>query len=289
MTKKTKKTKKKDKKRIVVSKSVKITEYTAELSGVIPTAAFENLKPSFGMKVQPIRRNIKPAKIFDYMEGILHSRFQLVENRARTDLIEKQYSYIRFRGKNGKKYPSVTSILYWDTLWRIPDDELNQYAARGKIVDKLLERYFETGKWENPLKMPEVKEEVSVLLGGSKGFHWEDCTHKRFITSYKNKINIKKQKVVIFNDEHLYSGEIDAIGDYDDVYSVMDFKTGTYDMRQLAAYAVCEKGIKQLVVLPVGPTDNKSGYMRPVICDTINEKFKEFLKARAKFKQRFGV
>ena len=69
----------------------------------------------------------------------------------------------------------------------------------------------------------------------------------------------------------------------------MDIITGGFDMRQLVAYAVCLEGIEQVVVLPVGPTDNKCGYKRPVVCDTVQKEYAEFLKTRAKFKQRFGI
>lgn len=239
---------------------------------------------SFGMVVQP-RLRTDPHRIFDDVEEILHQR----ENLAKANMIEKQYSYIRFRPKNGKKYPSVTSILDWDKIWRISEDELNQYAARGKIIDKLLQVYFETGKWANPLKISELKEDISVLLGGSLNFTWQSCSHEKFIKHYRRKFNIAKMKTIIFNDEHLYSGEIDAVGEYEGKRAIIDFKTGEYDMRQLAAYAVCESDIEVLVIFPVGPTDNISGYMRPVVCDTIQEKFNEFLKARAKFRERFGI
>ena len=69
----------------------------------------------------------------------------------------------------------------------------------------------------------------------------------------------------------------------------MDFKSGSHDWRQLAAYAACIDGIEQLVVIHIGPTDNKQGYKKPSICTTVNAEFKEFLKARAKFREQFGV
>lgn len=266
----------------------KIKEIRVGLSGVIPIASFENLRPTFEMVIEP-KRGEKPQKVFDYAEGIIHERFDQLANRAKADLIDKQYANIRFREKSGKKYPSVTSILSWDVDWRVSEDELNQYAARGKIIDKLLELYFQMGKWANPLKIPELKEEISILLGGSLNFHWDDCSHEAFIKQFIKKINIQRMKTIVFNDEHLYSGEIDFVGDVEGIHSIIDVKTGVFDMRQLAAYAVCEKDIEALVVFPVGPTDNKCGYMRPVICDTVQDKFREFLDARAKFRERFGI
>jgi len=289
MAKKKKKGKRKpQKKKIPISQTFIVKEISHSVSGVIPIATFENLRPTYTMTVQPKRKS-DPNKIFDYIESLLHQRFDNEANLAKADLIEKQNANLRFRKMDGKKYPSVTSILDWDKTWRVSEDELNQYAARGKIIDKLLKLYFETAKWANPYKLVELKEEVSILMGGSLGFSWQNCSHEKFIKQYRRKFAIKKMNTVVFNDEHLYSGEIDAEGEYEGRPAIIDFKTGGYDMCQLAAYAVCEKDIEVLVVCPVGPTDNVSGYMRPVVCDTIQEKFNEFLKARAKFKKRFGI
>lgn len=288
-TKKSKTPKGKAKKKTITDK-LKITELSASLSGVIPVASYENLRPHFTITTQPkARTKVNAHKAFDYMEGILHDRFAMVENKAKTDVLARQYSAIRFYLKKGRRYPSVTSILDVGKDFHIPEHELRQYAARGKIVDKLVQIYFETNKWKDPMKIPSLKEEVSILLGGSLEMHWTDCSYEKFFKHYKKRINIERMKTVVFNEEHFYAGELDAIGEFEGKCALIDFKTGDFDMRQLAAYAICEKGIENLVVFPVGPTDNVCGYKRPVVCDTIQEMFREFLKARGEFKERFGI
>lgn len=290
--KKVKKKVKKKAKRVVqkkISDKLKVKEISASLSAVIPLAAFENLRPTFSVSAQPIGK-VDVHKAFDYLEGVLHRRMAIIETSSKVGLIEKQNKYIKSRtDEDGVKYPRVTSILDWDKIWHIPEDELQQYGARGKIVHKLIEIYLETGKWVNPTKVPELREDIPVLLGGSLGLSWADCSYEQFFKHHKKRIKINKTGIVIYNKEHLYSGEIDAVGEVDSMKAIIDFKTGDYDMRQLAAYAVCENHVDVLVVCPVGPTDNKCGYMRPVICDDIEGQFHEFLKARAKFRQRFGI
>lgn len=268
--------------------NIKVKEITVSLSGVIPVAAYENLRPGFSITVEPIDGE-EPEKIIASLQQYLHAVFENESNRGKADLIDKQYSNIRFYEKDGKKYPSVTSILNWDKEWRVTDDELRQYASRGNIIEAIVERFLKTGEWADPLEIPELREDVSVLMSGSLMFTWENCSHKTFMKTYRDKIQAETFQGTIFNDEALYAGTYDILGKFDDIHSIMDIKTGGFDMRQLAAYAICEKDIGQLVVLPVGPTDNKSGYKRPVICDTVQKEFAEFLKARAKFKQRFGV
>ena len=271
---------------------LKVKEVTVSLSGVIPVAAYENLRPSFSMTVELIDGQ-KVEDVVGECQRYLHAVFEGESNRGKADLIDKQYSNIRFYEKNGRKYPSVTSILNWDKQWSVTEDELNQYASRGTIVGYLVEQYLTRlhapDDWLDPTQVPALREDVSILMGGSLMFTWEQCSHKAFIEKYGDMIKVEKIQGTVFNDECLYAGTYDILGSYDGVKSVMDVKCGGYDMRQLAAYAMCEKDIKQLVVLPVGPTDNQCGYKRPVVCDTIQKEFEEFLKARAKFKKRFGV
>ena len=269
-------------------KNAKIKEITVSLSGVIPVAAYENLRPGFSITVEPINGE-EPEKIIAALQQYLHTVFENESNRGKADLIDKQYSNIRFYEKNGKKYPSVTSILSWDKQWRVTNDELQQYASRGNIVEAIIEEFLKTGEWLDPRETPRLKEDVSILMSGSLMFTWGNCSHKAFMKIYRNKIQAETFQGTVFNDEALYAGTYDIVGKYDTIRSIMDIKSGVFDMRQLAAYAMCEKDIKQLVVLPIGPTDNKSGYKRPVICDTVQKEFTEFLKARAKFRRRFGI
>lgn len=267
---------------------MKTKEITVSLSGVIPVAAYENLRPGFSITVEPENGEDRD-KIISELRQYLHGVFENEANRGKADLIDKQYANIRFYEKDGKKYPSVTSILGWDKDWKITEDELQQYASRGNILDAIVTTYLQTGKWPDPLEMPALREDVSILMSGSLNFIWENCSYKKFMEIYGPKIKAETYQHTVFNDENLYAGTSDIVGEFDGIRSVMDIKSGGFDMRQLAAYAMCEKDIEQLVVLFVGPTDNQCGYKKPVICDTIQNEYREFLKARAKFRQRFGV
>ena len=267
---------------------MKIKEINVSLSGVIPVAAYENLRPGFSITVEPENGEDKD-KIITELRHYLHGVFENEANRGKADLIEKQYSKIRFYEKDGKKYPSVTSILGWDKDWKITDDELQQYASRGNILEALVTQFMFTGKWIDPMACEALREDVAIVFGGSKGFRLEDCSHKAFMEKYGDKSKPEKVQGTVYNDEMLYAGTYDILGAFEGKRSIMDIKSGGFDMRQLAAYAVCCEGVEQLVVLPVGPTDNKCGYKQPVICTTIQNEYKEFLKARAKFRCRFGI
>ena len=268
---------------------MKIKEITVSLAGVIPIAAYENLRPSYSVTVEP-DENESRDKIVQELSAYLHQVFEHESNRGKAELIDKQYSNIRFYERDGKQYPSVTSILGWDKDWRVTQDELRQYASRGTIVGEMVEQYLSTGKWIIPEETPSLAEDVAILLGGSLGLHWKQCSHKEFCDKFAKEIVAETTQTEVFNDQALYAGTLDIFGKYAGKVSVMDVKCGGWDMRQLAAYAIAfDANIEQLVILPAGPTDNKCGYKKPVVCTTIQKEYEEFLKARAKFKRRFGI
>ena len=125
---------------------MKIKEIKASISGVIPIASYENLKPYYEISADLSEGEDVDACI-KQLDATLRWHFDQASNRAKADVIEKQYAGVRFYEKNGKKYPSVTSILGWNVDWKISEDELQQYGSRGNIIHKIIELYFQTKKW----------------------------------------------------------------------------------------------------------------------------------------------
>lgn len=268
---------------------MKIKEIKASLSGVIPIASYENLKPYYEIAAE-LEEGDDIDEIFKRLKGILRWHFEQEGNRAKADVIEKQYAGVRFYEKDGKKYPSVTSILGWNVDWKISEDELQQYGSRGTIIHRLIEIYFREKKWANPLDLPELENDVATLMAGSKKLSWKTCSYQKAIESVMSDIKVMLLENELYNDEHLYAGRSDLYCLYKGKRTIMDLKSGTTtDMRQLAAYAACMDSIEQLVIVPVGPTDNKSGFKKPIVCTNIEKEFKGFLYARAKFRERFGI
>ena len=275
---------------------VKQIEISTTFGGVISEAPYENVKPSFTDKVvididendnedevrKKYRRKLQEEQI---------TAFNMLKNRLKAELIKQQYRNIRLSERNGIEYPHVTSILNWAKEWKVPEFELNQYAARGTIIHYMIEQYLKTDVWLSlDIIAREYPEEVAIMKGGSLGLSIDDCSFKKFFEKYRSQIKVDKIEQQVFNDEYRYCGTPDAVGYFDGAKTVFDFKTGDQrDFRQLAAYAKCEDGIKKLVICPIGPTKNKCGYMNPVINDNINHEFERFLAARTEFKKRFGI
>jgi hypothetical protein len=274
---------------------MKVKEVTVSRSGTISGAAYENLKPGYSVTMELGPKDDVKA-VLNRANVYLRTMFEQEANRCKADLLDQQYSHIRLYEKDGMQYPSVTSVLYYCggvaeklAKARMTDDEMSQYAARGTVVGEIVETFLATKKWLHPEKNPSLAEDVAVLKNGSLGLHWGQCSHKSFCEKFAEEIVVEETQKTVYNTEHLYAGTLDIVGLYQGVKSLMDVKCGAFDWPQLAAYAMCLEGIEQLVVLPVGKTDNKCGYIQPKVCTTIQKEYEEFLKARAKFKQRFGL
>ena len=268
---------------------MKIKDITISLSGVLPNAAYSNYRPGYSMTVE-LENGDNEDEIFKDKRAYFRNLFELDSIAAKTELVEMQYASMRFREKDGKKYPSVTSILGWQTDWRMTSEELTQYSSRGNIIHHISYEYLKTGVWVNPENVTELKDDVATVLGGSLGLHWNQCSHEKFFEENRKDIEIEAYEQTIFNDELFYCGTYDMKGTYKGKKAIFDIKSGSvHNMAQLAAYAVAEQGIEALVICAVGKTENKSGVIKPKVSTDIKGEFISFRKAREKFRLRFGI
>jgi len=270
---------------------MKIKEITVSKSGVIPIASFSNLRPFYSATAD-LNEEDNIDECMEKLQNILDSRFAMEENRALIQLIKKQFKNIGFHKneKDGREYPRVSSILDWDKEWRIPIHELKQYGARGTIVHKISHLFLTENEWFDPNGMKDLQDEVNLLLSGNLKLNWKDCSHKKFFEKYRKDIGkIEAMEEIVFNDDLFYSGTPDLVAPFNGLKSVIDYKTGAYDFCQLASYAACLKGIKQLVIFPLGKSTNVSGYSKPIIKTDWEKDWEEFVKLRKKFRENFGI
>ena len=193
---------------------IKVKEITVSLSGVIPIAAYENLRPGYSMTLE-LDPGQSAYEAMVYCQNHLRQMLQEETDRSRADAIEKKFSKIGFRTKGNKKYPRVSSILGWNINWErfgISELDLPQYASRGNILEAICQHYLESGEWIDPRDVPELEEDIAVLRNGSKGFTWEDCSYKVCMEKFAEKIEMDTFQQVVYNDEHNYTGAIDIVG-----------------------------------------------------------------------------
>lgn len=284
------------------------------MTGTIATASYENWKPAFYMRIDTEGMTTKEREeVFKEAKEELRKQFRLEKNNCKAEVISERFENIGFSERNGLKYVWITSVLGYDIVWRIPEFELTQYGSRGTIVheiahdyirkiDKVRKEDFSKGEiteWKELLKRIEImnpeqekalEHHVAILLKGNLGLHWNDCSVIKFLEAYADKITNPEIEVTVWNDEHLYTGRMDMFCGWEGIPTIVDYKCGvTSDFRQLAAGAVCRPEIRQMVIAPVGPTDNKAGYMKPKISTDIAGEFKLYVKKRHQFRKLFGI
>lgn len=230
------------------------------------------------------------------LSQMCYDQFAQCEQRSLVDRIIAERKDIRFYDAgNGKKYPSITSIIGWDKDFFVPKEELVQYAARGTIVHKQIEIFLNTGEWKNAKEIVELHRDYVVVSRGSLGLSLDGYHIDDFCRDFK--IKPIDTESVSYNHEYQYAGRRDCKCELDGKKTILDFKTSTsidkkYALSQLAAHLFCpgNEDVEQVMAVPVNNT-TKQGYSKPILLSRkeVEEYFKLFLKAREDFRFRFGA
>lgn len=215
----------------------KIYEICYSNSATVPSPkiAYANEKPFFSQKVViESETEIDSKAEYDKLRAIIDPLVLEYFNKNKVD-----EAGLRIRTKDGKRYPSVTSILS-----PTPYNGNPEYGIRGTEIHKIVNHYAFEGEWIDP------KAPLSTLK-------YEDIKYKEFFEAFKDRISFKapslQVEIEFFNDEHMYSGEVDMLCLVDGVLTLCDIKTGQWKWEQLVAYykGLNDKKIKQLAVFDI--------------------------------------
>lgn len=282
---------------------VKEFTVTAELGAVIGTGFYENERIRLTESVTYECENSTESdreKIREEMTKRLYLQIEHQEIISRQKALEKRYADIRWYSVDGNgKYPSVTSVI--DTVnpieWHVDENKLRGLAARGNVLDTVLQKYIEIGEWLQPGKIPEALKDFNIMK--KEGYQIEGDL-SGFVEKYAVKFETGHVRVV--NHKYKYAGELDCICRLDgsDKLTLADLKGFNPDKegklrvgKQLAAYAKAyeeQEGvqIEQLAVFPIhGGT--KQGFSKPLYVNDIDKAFELFLADRAEFTNLFKV
>lgn len=280
---------------------MKYTKVKVRKSGVIPNASYSNLRPGYEIVMELEDGDDIEICLLGAKE-IVNKHFELDEYRARVDLLKKQFKTISFYdAPEGLKYPSITSILNYDKEWFISKGELLQYGSMGTINHEVfwvaIKTYQKKGKiiWVEPSQIKKLQKHIGIVLNGSLGLNWDDYSYKKFGDIYIPKLEeIKCIEHEVLYPEIKTGGRLDIVAKFEGKWSIIDLKTGGYDWRQLAFYAKAwnlthKEKITQMVIFPIGKTQNKCGYEKPKIETDIDRYWDEVLDKREEFKNDFNV
>ena len=181
---------------------------TVGFTGVISTGEFENERPSFGLEDE-FDGSLEDVKLRqESLYEVCRSLFDKVQNESVAKKLEKLRKDLRFYSRGNKRYPSVTSVLNWDSDFFISEEDLLQYAAQGEINHLKLNYFIEKKRWYETKEIPEAHFHMVILKKGSKQLPYDCGNLPGFIEKYPIKF-IDSEKI-IYNDEHEYAGRRDA-------------------------------------------------------------------------------
>lgn len=204
-------------------------------------------------------------------------------------------STMKFHYKDGKPYPSVTSIINPTGMSHFAA----AYGARGTIVHYVFRHWIETGGWLDWRNCRVLEKEIYIMERDKRKVCLEDANYKGFIAAYGNRFEFDRDSLEkrFFNDKYFYTGRPDSEGKYLYNPAMFEYKSiGTYNKKeldaifmQLAAYAF---GINKLglwgVCIPLnGKT--KVGYAEPIVCTDLKPYFEMFLRRREALRDLYGI
>ena len=269
------------------------TEIVVSLSGVIPLADYENLRPFYSIKETydiDINLKEKTERLRQFVGERLDADYAEIMARR----VQKMRTDIRLIKAGNEHFPSVTSIINWQGIDYDPI-KLQQYASRGTINHAIMREYLKTGIWKTAEEIPEILSDLMCVQQGELHLDYKECNPQGFIEKFGKDFTFDIIEKQIINEKYKYGGTPDFVGTYKGKKCVGDWKTSmtikeTGAFKQMSAYANGDglDGIEQLVICPLNPK-NKCGYGSPMITEEIEKYFSLFLQDRINFKKVYGL
>lgn len=239
---------------------------------------YEQVAPLWADTVRLKFNGETPEQIAEIEKAEYETLKTRIDKRAEDEWVSAKISLagFRVREKDGKKYPSVTTILNPEPYTNNPE-----YGTRGTEIHLIVDHFIDKGVWREP----EVK--LATLS-------YDDIKHKEFFAEHGKSIKSIKgdfTNLGVFNEDYMYSGEIDRLLSVLDIPSIVDYKTGGWKWGQLVAYwyGLPEKirtKIKQLAIFDLKKCELK---IMQVGSPEFNKEWYAFLVKRGCFMGRFGV
>ena len=278
----------------------KEVEIVASYSGKIETGKFSNENPFFSLKEVwsgDINQDFIDTRQ-KTLSQMCYDKFSECEQRSFIDKIQESRKDIRFYPIGKEIYPSVTSIINWDSDFEentkhIPKNQMREYAARGTIIHIQISHFLKTKEWKEAKDIPETYPYRLIIKKGELGLSFDGYDFRGFFEKYPFEIIQTDGKVI--NNEHKYAGTYDIKCKMNNIITLCDVKTGSNidkvnAFQQLTAYAKCigNEDVKQIVIIPLNNT-TKQGFSQPAIEPDMEKYFPLFLENRKMFRERFGI
>jgi len=268
-------------------------------TGVVATGSYENARPAFSAE-QEFEVDCETQEelkfVIEEVQSQLHlicfEKFKAVEQQMIAERIQKERKDIRFYEKDGVKYPSVTSIINFDSDFFCTETELQQYASQSNITHARVAEFIKSGKWVEPKELSDCWTDIVICTKGDLQLDIDAGDFPGFLKKYQLD-KMKNFDEPVFNEEYLFAGTPDFEAISDKVPTLVDVKRTIDKIKlfmQTAAYSKC-KGLEHIKQLMGIELNNKTAqqFSKPVIETRIDNYFNMFLQKRKAFKARYGI
>lgn len=274
---------------------------SAQSSAVLPTGPYQNQRPGFSAEAefeldQEVYGNGKMAEFVADRQAVLYevcnASLKKVEEQAVIERINRERADFRWYGS----FPSVTSIIGWDSDFFCSPEELREYAAHGNLLDAQVKFFIETGEWKPVKEIPDTWADLVIVKRGKLNLPIDAWDFPAFLQKYP----IEKMEVgkPVVSKKHQFGGTPDIRVCYYEGKKYMADVKRTPDavkhFKQCAAYIIAEeengeKPYEGMMLIPANGAKTKQGFSKPVTTLEIAQYKKMFLDDREKFRKRFGV
>lgn len=264
--------------------------------GVIPTGSFQNSRPSFNAEVEFEIDGDQDQVLFaveamqEELYKVCREKFNTVAEQERIEKVKSDRKDFRFYEKDGVEYPSVTSILNYDSDFLIDENELKQYASQGSIIHAQVAEYIKTGVWKNPKEIEGLIPDLFIVKSGSLQLSLDGWDFLSFLKKYP--MDKLKNGEMVINETERYAGLPDGYGVFNGLNSIFDIKRTpekTKNFIQMAGYAKASKEkVEQMIIIPLNDK-TEQGFSKPIISNEIDKYYELFLYKRKQFKKVYGV
>jgi len=282
---------------MITENKIKI-KVSAGFSGVIATGSYENARPSYSAEMEFEIDDMLPEQVSEHiskvqkqLQEVCYGNFKSDEQKSIVERIDRERKDIRWYGE----YPSVTSIINWDADFFVSQEELQQYASQGNLIDAQVKHFIRTGTWEKAEKIEGTWSDMVILKRGSLALSLEGWDFPAFLKKYPlEKMEVGKPVV---SHKHRFGGTSDIrICYFNGKKTLADVKRTPEKVKhfkQCAAYAIAEEEngespYEQLMLVPLNDK-TEQGFSKPIITTEIGQYKAMFLADRENFKKRFLV
>jgi len=271
---------------------------SASFGGKISTGQYENSSPFFAAS-EVIEVDYDMDAVADAfirqrqkdLQEICVGNFEAEAVRAKLAKIRADRKDFRWYGD----YPSVTSILGYDTDFVKSEDEMKQYAAQGTIIHAQVAHFVKTGEWKQPMELEGIGAEIFIIKTGSLGLSLDGWDFPAMVKKYKVTDMANGREVV--SKKHAYGGTPDlSTCLLDGVKTLPDIKRTpdkVKNFQQMAAYEMAqrENGMEPNEQIAIFPINDKTeqGFSKPIVTKEIDKYFELFLYKRKEFQKVYGI